>query len=63
MRKGTLNRYHGRIGLAVAALLLATIAAASVTSGLHITAGDLIVSMDLTSEKGLHIRFGKALGA
>ena len=60
MRKGTISKYHGRIGFAVAFLIIAAIAVATTTSGLHITAGDVAVSMDVTADRGLHLRFGKA---
>ncbi|MEM9738633.1 MAG: hypothetical protein AAF829_02105 [Pseudomonadota bacterium] len=60
MRKGTISKYHGRIGFAVAFATLIAIAVATTTSGLHITAGDVAVSMDMTAENGLHLRFGKA---
>jgi len=63
MRKGTYTRHQGRIGFAIAAAIIAAIALASTTSGLHITAGNVAMSMDVTEEKGLHLRFGKANGA
>ncbi|MEL6663978.1 MAG: hypothetical protein AAFO57_01455 [Pseudomonadota bacterium] len=60
MRTGTIIRNQGRIGFAVAFLILTAIAFATATSGLHITAGSVAMSMDMTSENGLHLRFGKA---
>lgn len=60
MRKGIISKYHGRIGFAVAFLIIVAMSVATTTSGLHITAGTVAVSMDVTSEKGLHLRFGKA---
>ena len=60
MRKGTFNRQNGRIGIAVALLILTAIAAMTATSGLHITAGDVEMSMNVTPESGLQLRFGRA---
>ncbi|MEM1105753.1 MAG: hypothetical protein AAGH87_05125 [Pseudomonadota bacterium] len=63
MRKGKLHRYQGPIGLLAALFILAVFAVASTTSGLHITAGDVAVTMDVSAEKGLHLKFGRANNA
>lgn len=60
MRKGTFNKQNGRIGAAIALLILTAIATMTATSGLRITAGDVEMSMDVTAERGLQLRFGRA---
>ncbi len=60
MRKGTFNHYNARIGAGIALLILAAIAAMTATSGLRITAGDVEMSMGVTAESGLQLRFGRA---
>lgn len=60
MRQGTRNRLQARVALLATLLALAGLAAASATSGVHITAGDVMVSMDVDGERGLHLRFAKA---
>ncbi|MCI4644862.1 MAG: hypothetical protein MRY64_08780 [Hyphomonadaceae bacterium] len=60
MRNGTFNYQSGRIGIALALLILTAIAATTATSGLHITAGDVEMSMNVSSDSGLQLRFGRA---
>ena len=60
MRKGTFNQTNARIGTGIALLILAAIAVLTATSGLHITAGDVEMTMDVTAERGLQLRFGRA---
>ena len=60
MRKKTFNKQNGRIGAGIALLILTAIAAMTATSGLRITAGDVEMSMDVTADRGLQLRFGRA---
>ena len=60
MRKGTFNQQNTRIGAGIALMILAAIAAMTATSGLQITAGDVEMTMDVTAERGLQLRFGRA---
>ena len=57
MRKGTLTRLQGRIAIAATLALIATIGVAAATSGVHVTAGNVQMTMDVEPEQGLSIRF------
>ena len=57
MRQGSLTRLQGRIAIAATLALLAAISMAASTSGIHVTAGNIEMSMDMKPEQGLSIRF------
>lgn len=60
MRQGTITRLNAIVGAVAAAGLIATLSVASATSGVRITAGEMEMTMDVTPERGLSIRFVKA---
>lgn len=60
MRKGTFTRSQRLVAIAATSVLIASLAVASATSGVKITAGEMEMSMAVSAERGLDIRVVKA---
>lgn len=60
MRKGSFTRRQRLVAIAATTGLIASLAVASATSGVKITAGEIEMTMAVSAESGLDIRLVKA---
>lgn len=61
MAQGTTHTRHWRIGALAAIAVIAGATLASANGGLSFTAGGVQMTMDVTAESGLDIRFMRAV--